>query len=451
MNEGQAPDMAHLIGQVSTALEAGDEAGLRALLIGREPAELAHLLQSFPRENRVRLWHAAGDAIDAETLLEMSQDAAAQLAEALGIAELREATEHLDATDIAELAQLLPAGITTGLLAAMDSQRRAQVEAALSFEEGTAGRMMHRDAVTVRADAPLSVVHRHVAQLSQVPDNTDRLMVVDEAGRFAGTLSVLDVIRHPPESLVRDVMESEVETARPDTREHEVAQLFRDHDLLSLPVVDANGMLLGRIVAEDAMDILQEETERAIMSHGGMDEEEDLFAPIVPAAKGRALWLGINLVTALLASWVIGLFEATLSKIVALAVLMPIVASMGGIAGSQTLSLAIRGLALGQIADANTPWLFRKEVSIGLLNGLLWALVVGAVTTFWFGDTRIGTVIGAALVINMLAAGFAGLLVPLVLKRLRIDPALSGAVIVTTVTDVIGFMSFLGLATLFLL
>ena len=246
-------------------------------------------------------------------------------------------------------------------------------------------------------------------------------------------------------------MATDVETVTPDTGEHDVAILFSDHDLLSLPVVDDERYLLGRIVAEDVMDVLQEETERAMLANTGLDEEEDLFAPILPAARGRALWLGINLLTAFLASWVIGLFEATIDKIVALAVLMPIVASMGGIAGSQTLSLTIRGLALGQIAGSNTPWLLKKEVSIGLLNGVLWALVVGAVAAFWFGDAGIGTVIGAALVINMLGAGFAGLLVPLVLKRMKIDPALSGAVILTTVTDVVGFMSFLGLATLFLL
>ena len=199
------------------------------------------------------------------------------------------------------------------------------------------------------------------------------------------------------------------------------------------------------------MDILQDETERAILANTGLDEEEDLFAPVLPAAKGRALWLGINLLTAFLASWVIGLFEATLDKVVALAVLMPIVASMGGIAGSQTLSRAIRGLALGQIADSNTPWLLKKEVSIGLLNGLLWAVVVGIVAAAWFGSPNIGAVIAAALVINMLAAAGSGLLVPLALKRMNIDPALSGAVILTTVTDVVGFMSFLGLATLFLL
>lgn len=451
MTESQTIETENLIDQVSAALESGDNALLRSLLTEQEPAELANLLESFPREKRVMLWHSAGDEIDGETLLEMSQDAAAQLAEALGIDRLREATEDLDATDIAELAEVLSDEVTADLLASMDHLRRAQVEAALSYAEDTAGRIMRRDAVTVRADASLLLVHRYVGQLPEVPDNTDQLMVVGHDGRFVGTLGVLDVLRHPPETLVQAVMDPEVETVSPETDEHEVAQIFLAHDLLSLPVVTKNGMLLGRIVAEDVMDIMQDETERAIMSHGGMDEEEDLFAPIVPAAKGRALWLGINLVTALLASWVIGLFEATIEQIVALAVLMPIVASMGGIAGSQTLSLAIRGIALGQIAESNKPWLIRKEVSIGLLNGMLWATVVGIVATLWFDDYKIGSVIGAALVVNMLAAGFAGITIPLMLKRMKIDPALSGAVILTTVTDVVGFMSFLGLATLVLL
>jgi len=451
MSETQAVEYESLIDEVSAALDAGDEARLRDLLSDQEPAEIALLLESFPQERRATLWRHTGAEADAETLLHMSQDAAEQLAEDIGIEAIVEAADQLDATEIAELVEVLPEEVTEDLLAAMDSLRREQVEAVLSFAEDTAGRLMHRDTVAVRADATLSVVQRYLARLPDVPDNTDQLMVVTRDKRFVGVLGVLDVLRHPPETLVESVMVTDVETVTPDRSEHEVAIVFRDHDLLSLPVVDDGGILLGRVVAEDVMDILQWETERAILAHAGLDEDEDLFAPIYPAARARALWLGINLLTALLASWVIGLFEATIDRIVALAVLMPIVASMGGIAGSQTLSLAIRGLALGQIAGSNTPWLLKKEVSIGLLNGLLWALIVGLVAGYWFEDVEIGTVIGAALVINMLVAGFSGLLIPLLLKRMKIDPALSGAVILTTVTDVVGFMSFLGLATVFLL
>ncbi len=276
-------------------------------------------------------------------------------------------------------------------------------------------------------------------------------MVVDRDGLFQGTLPMARLISHPPEMAVADLMDHEVDSIRVDMKSRDVATLFQTHDLVSAPVVDESGLLLGRIMIDDIVDVIREDSEQALMNMAGLDEEEDLFAPVLPSARRRAVWLGINLLTAFLAAWVIGRFEDALDQIVALAVLMPIVASMGGIAGSQTLTLAIRGLALGQISSTNSSWLLRKEVGIAILNGVLWALVVAVLALLWFKSVAIGAIIAAALVINMLAAGLAGIAVPLVLKRLGIDPALSGSVILTTVTDVVGFMAFLGLATLFLL
>ena len=441
----------HLFEEVDEALKRGDDEYLHALLNPLEAAELAHVLDAFPHNVRARLWSAAGHEEGADVLLHMSQDAAAQLGEELGAEALLETATALDATEVAELVEALSEEVTEELLAAMDVVRRQQVDAVLSSPEGTAGRLMHGDAVAVRPEISVSVLQRYLSRLGELPENTDQLMVVTRDQHFLGTVQVLDLLRQPADTQVREVMTTEVRTIAPDLDQRELIRLFRDRDLISAPVVADDGRLLGRIVVSDVMDILQEDAEHAIMARAGLDEDEDLFAPLLSSARSRAIWLGINLGTAFLAAWVIGLFESTLDQIVALAVLMPVVASMGGIAGSQTLALAIRGLALGQILPSNTRWLLRKEVGIGVLNGLLWALVVAAVASLWFHDLRLGAVIAAAVVINMLAAAIAGLLVPLALERMRFDPALSGSVILTTVTDVIGFISFLGLATIFLL
>jgi magnesium transporter len=275
--------------------------------------------------------------------------------------------------------------------------------------------------------------------------------VVDRDGIYIGKLLISSLLINQPELSVAEVMAEEADYVPVDMPETEVAHLFDRRDLVSVAVVDTEGRLIGRITIDDVVDVIRAEAEHQLMNMAGLDEEEDLFAPVLPSARRRALWLGINLGTAFLASWVIGLFEATLAQLVALAVLMPIVASMGGIAGSQTLTLVIRGLAMGRVSVANRLWLARKELAIAFLNGMLWALVVGAIAYAWFGDPGIGLVLSAAMVVNLLVAAFSGIAIPLVMDHLNIDPALAGAVVLTTVTDVVGFMSFLGLATVFLL
>jgi magnesium transporter len=310
---------------------------------------------------------------------------------------------------------------------------------------------MDLDIVTVRANVSLDVVLRYLRLRGEIPDLTDSLMVVDRFDHYQGLLTLATLLTSDPEASVAEVMDREVDGILASTADDAVARLFEDRDLVSAPVVDEDGKLLGRITIDDVVDVIREEGDHSLMSMAGLDEEDDIFAPAVLSARRRAVWLGINLATAFLASWVIGLYESTLEKVVALAVLMPIVASMGGIAGSQTLTIMIRGLALGQVGPTNARTLMYKEILVSLMNSLIWSLVVAMIATAWFGNTEIGLIIAAALMINLVCAALAGFSVPLALKHVGIDPALAGSVILTTVTDVVGFMAFLGLGTWYLL
>ncbi len=436
---------------VSDAIANGDQQQLRELFQVLNPAEIAHVLDALPANDRPPLLAYLPDQIDGEVLLHMGEVAAAELVEELDAATLHQATKAMDTADVVELLdEVLPKEIVGELLSSMDTQRRERIELNLSFAEDTAGRLMHTDAITIRADITLETVQRYLRRHDTVPEDTNTLMVVDEDNRFQGALSILDVLLHPPEKFVSEIMDTGWKTLSPDMPEQEVTRMFEDYDWVTAPVVDDQGHFLGRIVVDDIVDSIRDEADRAMLGPVGLDEDEDLFAPMFPSAGRRTIWLALNLVTALLASLVIGLFEATIEKVVALAVLMPIVASMGGIAGSQTLTLTIRGLAMGQVVGSNTRWLLRKELGIGIINGLLWASVIAVIAYLWFDSQSIALIIGLALILNMFAAAAAGILVPLTLHRFNIDPALSGAVILTTVTDVVGFMAFLGLATLFL-
>ncbi len=421
------------------------------VLADLEPAEVALLLESLPPAARIKLWERVPGEVDGEVLLHVHDEVRSTLLDDMDHAEIVAATSGLDTTDLAEIFEDLPQQVAEDMLRSMDELQRSRLQETLSFEEDSAGRLMRTDTIAVRADVSLETVKRFLRWKETVPDNTHALMVVDRNGFFVGVLPLARLVANDPEMAVADLMDPEVDSIQVTMHSREVATLFQTHDLASAPVVDEAGLLLGRIVIDDIVDVIRENSEQALMNMAGLDEEEDLFAPVMPSAKRRAVWLGINLLTAFLAAWVIGRFEDALDKIVALAVLMPIVASMGGIAGSQTLTLAIRGLALGQISRTNSSWLLRKEIGIAALNGVLWSLVVAVLAVLWFGSIAIGVIIAAALVINMLAAGIAGIVIPLMLKRSGIDPALSGSVILTTVTDVVGFMAFLGLATLFLL
>jgi magnesium transporter len=328
--------------------------------------------------------------------------------------------------------------------------RRAQLESMLSYPEESAGGLMNADAIAVRADVKTGTVLRYLRLLETLPPQTDLLMVVDRSGRYQGALPLTALVTANLDSTVATLMDTEIAGIPVDTDSRDIALMFQDLDLLSAPVIDAEQRLIGRITVDDVIDLIREESDRAVMQMAGLDDEADMFAPVLVSARRRAVWLGINLVTAFLAAWVIGRFEATLEQLVALAVLMPIVASMGGIAGSQTLTLMIRGLALGQIQKGNLRVLVNREMGTSVLNGLLWAAVIALLAVVWFGNWGLGGVLGAAILINLLCAALAGLAIPLLLQRMGIDPALAGSVVLTTVTDVIGFFAFLGLASLWL-
>ncbi len=437
--------------RVFALLSAANNEALRSELDQLHPAETADLLESLPPEKRLQLWELVPEGLEGETLSYLGEEARAVILEKMDHAELVAAAEGMEIEDLVDVMDELPEDITEAILDSLDEDHRRRVEATLTYDEGTAARLMSTDVVSVRKDVTLAVVLRYLRRHTGLPSHTDALMIIADDGTYLGKLPIANVVTGDPEARVEQVMEPMAEWVRAEATEHELAVLFERRDLISVAVIDRNNRLLGRITIDDVVDIIRAEADAAMLHHAGLSEDEDLFAPMLPSMKRRALWLGINLVTVFLATWVIGLFEHTIGKIVALAVLMPVVASMGGIAGSQTLTLTIRGLALDQIASGNVRWLFNKEFAIGLLNGVIWAVVVSLVTGAWFHQRGIALVIAAAMIINLLVAAVSGVVIPLVLKRLGIDPALSGAVILTTITDVVGFMSFLGLATLFLL
>jgi magnesium transporter len=450
-NKDNNPSVNQAIHLISKAIEHCDRETIKQQLSLFNAAETAHIIDALPAAERPRLFACVPEGLNGEVLLHMSEVAAAELAESMDFEALHHATKAMDTADVAELLdEVLDKDSADELLGNMEVQRRQRIELNLSYEEDTAGRLMHTDAITVRSDVTLKTVQRYLQRHDKVPEDTNVLMVVDRDNHFLGAISILNLLLLPSDKVVAEVMEDNWRTISPETSEKEVIHAFEHHDWYSAPVVDKSGYFLGRIVVDDVIDSMRDEADHAMLGSVGLDDDEDLFAPIIPSVNRRTVWLALNLLTAFLASWVIGLFEATLKEIVALAVLMPIVASMGGIAGSQTLTLTIRGLAMRQIVASNTYALFKKELGIGIINGLLWALIVAVATYFWFGED-IAVIIGIALMLNMIAAALAGVVVPLALHRLKVDPALSGAVILTTVTDVVGFMVFLGLATVLLL
>lgn len=423
----------------------------RKLLHAAHPGEIAHLLEAMPASQREVLWGLVKEEDRGDILANLNEDVLAHLAEHMDTEDLLEVVAGMAVDDLADMIQELPQTIGSELLRGMSHQDRQRIAAVLSYPDNTAGGLMNTDTVTVRADVDLDVVMRYLRMIGALPPHTDSLIVVDRFDHYLGLLPLSSLLTQDPDLTVAEVMDHEAQALNADSPDLDVVKRFEDRDLVSAAVVDENGKLLGRITVDDVVDVLREQADHSLLSMAGLNEEEDMFAPIMVSTRRRALWLGVNLITAFLAAWVIGLFENTIDQIVALAVLMPIVASMGGVAGSQTLTLVIRGMAVGQVGKANTRALLLKEAAVGALNGLAWSLVVAILAVLWFDDIRIGVIIAAAMLINLLAAALAGVALPLIMKRLNIDPALAGGVVLTTVTDVVGFLSFLGLATLFLL
>ncbi len=449
--DGQPP-VAERLRIITEALGAGGEGaieGVRRLLAGLSAERIAHLLESSPPKVRRIAWELVDPEREGEVLPLLSDQLSGELLERMDAAEVALIAKNMAADDVADLLHNLPDAVARQVLEAMDIQNRRRVERVLEFEDDTAGGMMNTDAITVRAALTLDVVLRYLRYHESLPPSLDSLFVVDRRDHFLGILPLQRILLAEPSMTVREFMETDVQALPASLAVPKVIELFDRHDWVSAPVVDEEGILLGRITVDDVLDRTREIADRSLFLRFGLGAgEEDTFAPALRALPGRMVWLGINLATAFIAAAVIRLFEDTLDKVVLLAVMMPVVASMGGIAGSQTLTVVIRGTSLGHISERNVGWLFSREMLLGILNGLLYAAVVQVVAWLWLGDTKLGILLAIALVINLLVGAATGVALPIILRQLNIDPAVAASVILTTVTDVVGFFSFLGLATL---
>ncbi|MAF84019.1 MAG: magnesium transporter [Chromatiales bacterium] len=433
------------------ALANNDLNEVRQIVDTLHPAEIALLLESLPLSERDAVWDLIDDEIEGEILVELNDEVRQGLLEDMDPEAVVAAAEGMELDDLADVVADLPDEMTAKVIESLPAEDREQLKSVLAYPEDCAGGIMDPDAIAVRSDITLDVVMRYLCRSGDLPDGTPAIFIVDRDQQFIGLLYLTTLVTHSPQAMVKDVMDTSVSSIPAHRSATEVALEFQSRDLYSAAVVDENGKLIGQITADDVMDVIQEQADHDILSMAGLDEEDDMFAPVVTSAQRRAIWLGVNLGTAFLTAAVVALFKPALEELVILAVLMPVVASMGGIAGSQTLTLMIRGIALGRVQDSNARWLLAKEIAVGALNGLVWALVVAIVTVLFFDTWQVGAVIGAALMISLLTAAFAGFIIPLLLHKLKIDPALAGTVILTTLTDIIGFATFLGLGTFFLL
>ena len=432
-------------------LRSGRMRGAGVLVRNLHPSELARLLESLPLQERALIWEMVDAQLGGDVLVEVAEEVRDFLIENMQPEELIASLEGMEVDDLADLVADLPETLTREVLRSLDQQDRDRLTQVLAYDENSAGGLMNVDIVTVRPDVTLEVVIRYLRAIGEIPDGTDSVFVVNRDNEYQGSLLLSRLLTHDAELLVEDVMSTDVKCIPADTESEQVVWEFENRDLLSAAVVDENNRVLGRITVDDVVDVIRDEAEHSLMGAAGLDEEDDMFAPAVRSARRRALWLGINLATAFVAASVVDLFQTTLDQIVLLAVLMPVVPSMGGIAGTQSLTIMTRALALNQIDRSNAQGILKKELFVGILNGVLWATVVAAVAYLWFGDMRVGMVIGAAMSINLVVAAAAGFVIPLVLRRMGIDPALAGGVVLTTITDVVGYMSFLGLGAAFLL
>jgi magnesium transporter len=436
---------------LSDALDSGRLGPVRRLVNTLSPAEIGNLLESLPPAKRTIVWGLVDAEDDGEVLVHVGDDVRESLLAEMDPDEIVAAVEDLDIDDLADLVEDLPDTVIDEVLKSMDRENRERLEQVLSYDEDTAGRLMNPDVVTVRTDTTVDVVLRYLRLRGELPDHTDHLYVVSRRHQYLGRIALQSLLTHEAMTPINQLIDDEQPAIGVDESADEVARQFSDHDWISAPVVDDNNILLGRITIDDVVDIIREQAEHQVLGAAGLDEDEDLFSPVPRAFRRRLVWLTINLGTAFLASSVVGQFQGTIDHIVALAVLMPIVAGMGGNAGTQVLALMVRGLALGQVGASNVQVLLWKELRVAAMNGVMLGGIVALATWAWFGDGMLAGVIGAAMTINLLFAASAGVLVPLTLKRMNLDPALAGGVILTTVTDVMGFLVFLGLGTLILL
>ena len=432
-----------------TALEASNHEEAKDQLKDLHPGEIALLLEAIKPKDRTVIWPGIEVSIQGEVLKEVNEDVQSQLIDEMSVDALVKATEKLDTDDLADIVPNLPESAVHSLLLTLDYKHREHLNKVLEYPEDSAGGLMNTDFITVRPDVTISVVIRYLRLLKEMPVDTDQVFVVDRNFTYLGSLLISTLLTEEPEQVIMSLINSDFsKPIHADTDEAEVALLFEQRNLISAPVIDENNQLVGRITIDDVVDVIRDQAEHSVMSMVGLDEDEDVFAPIFQSTMRRSIWLGVNLVTAFIAVYFIVLFEATLQQKIALAILMPVVASMGGIAGTQTLIIVTRGIATGRVTTANIKSLINKEVAVSVLNGVIWSIVIALVTYYWFSDIVLSVVIGLAIIVNLVVAAFSGAFLPLLLTKLKIDPALAGGVILTTITDVIGFVAFLGLAAL---
>ena len=440
--------------ELSEVLDSGAIIKARNLLNALYPSEIADVIESSPRNRRDLIWSLVSNDNKGETLAELTEEVRSNLLDELidegGPEGLAVIAKNLDTDDLADIIQSLPKNLVSKTVKSLDKQNQDRLSKVLSFPDDTAGGLMNIDTINVRSNVTVEVLLKYLRSLKKLPEQTDIVFVTDIMNKYFGFVSIQDLLVTNTGTLISEIMTKDNNIIEPDATQHEVARIFENADLVSAAVVDRDGILLGRITVDDVVDVIREEADDSVLNMAGLNKDDDIFAPIIQSTKRRSLWLGANLLTAILAAAAIGIFEATIEKVVALAILMPIVASMGGIAGMQSLALVIRSQALDQIGSSNSRLLILKEASIGVLNGILWSSVVALAVYLWFESIFLGIVIAAALLINLIIGAISGVSLPLILAKFKIDPALAGGVILTTITDIVGFISLLGIATLIL-
>jgi magnesium transporter len=448
MSEVENTSFEACLQKLMTSLEASLYEEATAQLANLHSAEIARLLEAVPRKDRAQLWVNIDPGTQGNILKDLSEDVQSQLLNTMDVDSIVNATEGLDMDDLADIVPELPESALHNLLLTLDHKHRDHLKRVLSYPEDSAGGLMNIDIITVRDDVNVRTVIRYLRLLKKMPNDTDKVFVVDRSYKYLGSIHISTLLTNEAEQNINPLINKTLKPISADMPEKEVAHLFEQRNLISAPVVDENNQLIGRITIDDVVDVIRDEAEHSVMSMAGLDEEEDVFAPVMQSSKRRSVWLGVNLITVFIAVFFIGLFEATLQEKIALAILMPVVASMGGIAGTQTLILVTRGIATGRVTTSNLKVLMNKEVAIGFLNGIVWSVVIALATYFWFEDVMLSLVIALAVIVNLIFAAFSGAFLPSLLIKFKIDPALAGGVILTTITDVIGFVAFLGLASL---
>ena len=437
------------ISYIKDSLSSGTYLQINRMLNSLNPSDIAHFIESSPPKDRELVWQILNKEIEGEVLIHLSDTLQKYFLKEMDAVEVAEITESLETDELADIIQRMPEAVIETVLSSMSVQNRMRIEKVLSYPEDSAGGLMNTDVIAVRKNHTLDVVMRYLRMQGSIPESTNKIFVVNRKNDYLGSLNLNKLLISDLSLHVEDIYKENDKAIAVNMNDSEVARAFEQDDLISAPVVDDYGKLVGRITIDDVVDVIKDDADEALRQFSGL--EEDTFSKTTVAIRSRALWLGLNLITAFIAASFIDIFKETIAQVVTLAVLMPIVASMGGVAATQTLTIMVRGMALGQIGRTNIVWLIRRETLVGLSNGILWAMVVGFVASWWFQDILIAQIIGVAMIFNLLIGVLSGIFIPLLLKSINLDPGIAGTVIVTTITDVAGFVSFLGLASIFLL